>query len=1082
MGFYFIYLTYLIRHPTFFPHLNELILEGSQKILSFRWNGPQFLDVLFGYAIKLHIHSEHSTLKDLLKRLDDSAFKGCSLLIQQTEDLADDCYYRRQRESCREFLELLFCFTPELREIFAIPKLQHFSKQNELLPSFIDFLVETLQVLLDSETDSNVPEEDQLKLLLMDLKFLLTFLGDTPLHCTELQEISNIWIDIEDIVNEAGILLHSFLFTDDRVDLALSILLPNFEILNAKIEVCCVTFSKLPTYTAQNTAVVSLFIVDSLLADLSHLLNNKADLIVDVKDQLITFHDELMSSRSFLEDIEVRQHLEMKECVKRLSNLAYEAEYIINSFVVGDVPIWYLTVRLSDFVQKNKFIKTTLSEIKLDYGVERLEVAPSLNVASFQQKIIIPVDEIIVGFKEERIRIASQLVGGPGYLQFISIIGMPGLGKTTLAKKLYNDSSVLYHFHKRSWCVISQTYQKRNILIDILSSISNLNRDTMVNMNDEMLAEYLYKNLKGRRYLIVMDDIWNINAWDDFRRYFPDDKNGSRILFTSRMKDVALEASSNGIINELPFLSKDECWDLLKQKIFEKDLCPPKLQDIGMKIARNCQGLPLAVVVIASVLSNMEEKENLWKEVARSLISYVSKDPSKDILELSYEYLPIHLKPCFLYFGAFEEDSEVPVRKLLSLWIAEGFIQKKEQKRLEDVAEEYLMDLINRSLVQVAKGRSDGGVKTCYIHDLIRDMCLRIARKENFLKVVENQFSIYEQHHRLYVNDHTDATWTRPFGLHIRSLLSYPYGIPLIPFRNLKLTRVLEKVKYMVPKGIEFLVHLRYLGIPRLSSSIETLENLEIILAEHADVIPPFLLNMTKLRHLHVRDPVRFGDNCDSSQINNLETLSFVCIFDLKDEEILRCSPNLHSLKCTCKPLSVGDGAYRHLDLNFLTQLESLKMVFQGDFKGKCTAINFPSSIKKLTLSKLGLPCEKMSLIGTLPNLEILKLECDAFEGEIWNTEDDEFQKLKFLKLDSLEIEQWNVSYDHFPILERLVLTECNKLRNIPCELGNIPTLQMIEAHSCCVTVRNSVMQIKEEQLEYYGNQELKIIISGSDS
>lgn len=286
----------------------------------------------------------------------------------------------------------------------------------------------------------------------------------------------------------------------------------------------------------------------------------------------------------------------------------------------------------------------------------------------------------------------------------------------------------------------------------------------------------------------------------------------------------------------------------------------------------------------------------------------------------------------------------------------------------------------------------------------------------------------------------------------------------------------------MVPKGIEFLVHLRYLGIPRLSSSIETLENLEIILAEHADVIPPFLLNMTKLRHLHVRDPVRFGDNCDSSQTNNLETLSFVCIFDLKDEEILRRSPNLHSLKCTCKPLSVGDGAYRYLDLNFLTQLESLKMVFQGDFKGKCTAINFPSSIKKLTLSKLGLPWEKMSLIGTLPNLEILKLECDAFEGEIWNTEDDEFQKLKFLKLDSLEIEQWNASYDHFPILERLVLTECNKLRNIPCELGNIPTLQMIEAHSCCVTVRNSVMQIKEEQLEYYGNQELKIIISGSDS
>lgn len=283
----------------------------------------------------------------------------------------------------------------------------------------------------------------------------------------------------------------------------------------------------------------------------------------------------------------------------------------------------------------------------------------------------------------------------------------------------------------------------------------------------------------------------------------------------------------------------------------------------------------------------------------------------------------------------------------------------------------------------------------------------------------------------------------------------------------------------MVPKGIEFLVHLRYLGIPRLSSSIETLENLEIILAEHADVIPPFLLNMTKLRHLHVRDPVRFGDNCDSSQINNLETLSFVCIFDLKDEEILRCSPNLHSLKCTCKPLSVGDGAYRHLDLNFLTQLESLKMVFQGDFKGKCTAINFPSSIKKLTLSKLGLPCEKMSLIGTLPNLEILKLECDAFEGRSWNTKDDEFQKLKFLKLERLKLAQWNASSSHFPMLERLVLQNCYNLRKIPSELSDIPTLQMIEVHCCDIYVRNSVMKIQQEQLDN-GNQELKVIISGT--
>ncbi|KAL2551428.1 NB-ARC domain-containing protein [Forsythia ovata] len=191
---------------------------------------------------------------------------------------------------------------------------------------------------------------------------------------------------------------------------------------------------------------------------------------------------------------------------------------------------------------------------------------------------------------------------------------MPGLGKTTLVNKVYNNPSVVYQFYKRAWCVVSQTYNKKHVLIDILSSMRNLKREKIVNMDDESLAKDLYKSLKGRRDLIVMDDIWDTKPWDDLKRYFPDDGTRSRILFTTRNKNVCSEASPRSVISTLPFLSEDECWELLRRKVFQDKNSPQELLDIRKQIAANCCGLPLAVVVIAGVIANMEKKAHLWQK------------------------------------------------------------------------------------------------------------------------------------------------------------------------------------------------------------------------------------------------------------------------------------------------------------------------------------------------------------------------------------------------------------------------------------------------------------------------------------
>ncbi|CAA2934886.1 late blight resistance homolog R1A-10 [Olea europaea subsp. europaea] len=453
----------------------------------------------------------------------------------------------------------------------------------------------------------------------------------------------------------------------------------------------------------------------------------------------------------------------------------------------------------------------------------------------------------------------------------------------------------------------------------------------------------------------------------------------------------------------------------------------------------------------------MEKQAISRQRVAKELSAFISQKADDYIpsLELSFWHLPKHLKPCFLYLSAFQEDEEIPVRKLLLLWIAEDFIERREQKSLEDVAEEYLTDLINRSLLQVAKRRSDNGVKACTLHDLILDMCRKIAvEDEGFL--FQHQFLISKNRHRLCMDR----------SLHLANALSTLYNPEKVRiFYSDSVTGSSDVTEL----GIKIMPDLRCLNILSLKSSISRLQNLEFLVVRHYYAeIPAYLLCMPKLRHLCIgrgSHPARFSTECDNSRINSLQTLFYV---DLEDEEILRCSPNLRELQCTSPD-------NRCPDLSFLPQLESLTMTWRGIFKGDYSVVNFPRNIKKLTLSKFGLPWKKMSLIGTLPNLEILKLQ-ETFEGEIWDTKDDEFQKLKFLQLYRLELKQWNSSHNHFPVLERLVLRDCIDLEEIPSEFSYISTIQEIKVLYCDKKVETSAWEIGREQLDY-GNTVFDVTI-----
>lgn len=182
--------------------------------------------------------------------------------------------------------------------------------------------------------------------------------------------------------------------------------------------------------------------------------------------------NELMSLQVLLGDMEAEQKgviQELERVVITIRDIAYEARYIIELFTVEHVPVWYFTVRVSHVRDRIQSIKMDLAEIRRGCNIHTREVATEV---SLEAKTLPLVDDHVVGFEDEANKTVEQLVGGSEKLQMVSICGMPGLGKTILAKKLYNGPYVIYRFDIRAWVVVSQTYRRRNLLVKILIDLT----------------------------------------------------------------------------------------------------------------------------------------------------------------------------------------------------------------------------------------------------------------------------------------------------------------------------------------------------------------------------------------------------------------------------------------------------------------------------------------------------------------------------------------------------------------------------------------------------------------------------------
>ncbi|KAG8380348.1 hypothetical protein BUALT_Bualt06G0006200 [Buddleja alternifolia] len=725
------------------------------------------------------------------------------------------------------------------------------------------------------------------------------------------------------------------------------------------------------------------------------------------KQNIRSLHDHLILFQAFLEDFpeNLADNLE-----GRIRSVAYEAEDAIESFMTQHLRSYYISNPINssplaamnmdlelysfDFKQLNQELQIVTEEIAT-LAKEVMDMKTRLRtgdrgiqlVSDHSRHVLLPPTgkDAMIGFDDNLFAIKARLCGELSELQVIPIFGMGGIGKTTLALNAYDDPLVMERFEIRAWVTISQDYNVKEIVSGLMVVLKPfIKEDTPKN---ESLA--VFQSLKGRRFLIVLDDMWSTKVWDDVRRLFPDDNSGSRIMLTTRLSDVAAyPTDSSSPSYEMHFMDEDQSWDMLRQKVFKQESCPPNLEYIGRMIASSCRGLPLAIVVTAGILSTVSQTRASWEMVAKNVTSSVATNDEQfaKILHLSYVHLPHHLRPCFLYMGSFPEDYEIKASKLIKLWVAEGFLKLNEPLSWEEAAEKYLEDLVNRSLVLV-KRKLDGRIKKCSLHDLLRDVCIKAAQEEKFLlnakKILAESI---KTERRVSINRSRRASVPHIYGAAFRTILCFPPWHDMLSslqdFRYLKVLDAVRLTFSIFPVEVLELFLLRYLAfsisidtifllVPPSISKLQNLQSLFIFSTKRRCNIdlPLQIWKMTQLRHLILHKvcsllyPPRHPRSC---ALENLQTLTSVRNFKCS-RRMLQSIPNLRKLEVVYN--NINWPIFELENLVHLHQLEKLRIDVGQDYWGDpfpmWEKLAFPKTLKKLRLGSLGFSLQDMATVDS---------------------------------------------------------------------------------------------------------------------
>ncbi|KAL6621201.1 hypothetical protein ACP70R_033633 [Stipagrostis hirtigluma subsp. patula] len=483
-----------------------------------------------------------------------------------------------------------------------------------------------------------------------------------------------------------------------------------------------------------------------------------------------------------------------------------------------------------------------------------------------------------------------------GELKIVSITGMAGSGKTTLAKAVFDRLKKQNCFDCYAFVTVGHNPDVAGkILKDMLSELGDRHRG-----GDDIhqLIGRVRETLEKKRYLVVLDDVWRRGNWEAIRYSLPENKLGSRIITTTRNDTLLMDYSSglSKMVHKISHLGDDDAKNLFLKKAFGNGhCCPHHLEDVLAQVMRRCEGLPLAVVTVAGMLAQKQPSRDEWERLGMRLVWISDSDAVKQILNLSYHDLSTHLRACLLYLSIFPENYEIDTDRLLRRWIAEGFISEAHSVSAEEAARSCLNELISKNLVQPLRLNHDGIPNSCRVHPVIHDFIVCKSIEENFATLVD------AQHPHVPANNGTisrlalknsnkedqPAARNESWDLsHARSVTVFGHASGAPRLTDLSVVRVLDlgdctgPVTPVCLDGIRKLLLLRYLSlkgtdVSELPTEIGELRCLETLDVGYTKVkeLPPSIVRLKRLKTL----------SCSASameqigQLASLRELELIC-------------------------------------------------------------------------------------------------------------------------------------------------------------------------------------------------------------
>ncbi|XP_073367304.1 disease resistance protein RGA5 [Aegilops tauschii subsp. strangulata] len=734
----------------------------------------------------------------------------------------------------------------------------------------------------------------------------------------------------------------------------------------------------------------------------------------------------------------------------KLKDLSYKMEDIVDAFMVrvedGGEPtnprnrvkkVLKKTIKLfkngktlhwiSDALEEAVHQAKQLAELRQRYDQEMRDTSVGPSVDPRILALYTDAAEL-VGIEESRDELITKLIEGDDWLKHplktISIVGFGGLGKTTLAKAVYDKIKV--QFDCGAFASISQNPDMKKVFKNILYELDKNKYAQIRNeeWEEKHLIDELIEFLSCKRYIIVIDDIWDEKVWEFINCAFSKKSLGSRLITTTRIVTVSEACcSSRDDVYRMKPLSDDVSRTLFCKIVFSQDKgCPQELVQVSKDILKKCGGIPLAIITIASLLANnhqIKPKEQ-WYALLNSIGHGLTEDRSleqmKKILLYSYYDLPSYLKPCLLYLSIFPEDYKIMKIKLIWRWISEGFVySEKQETDLYELGKKYFNELVNRSMIQPI-GIDDGEDKqACRVHDMVLDILCSLSTEENFVTILDGTGrkmpNLESKVRRLSIqNSQIDVDITRMTQM--RSLTVFINNVvgKVSDISSFQVLRVLDLEGCDISDigYVRNLVHLRYLGLR--STHVEDLpteiKKLQFLLTldlrgTKIKVLPSSVVQLRRLMCLYVDLHMKLPSGIDN--LASLEVLGTVLLYDMDlnavkelghltklrvlqfhcdDDESLgkALKESLSNLyKLDSLDIFVRGGDINILSEDWVPPLQLRRLAFPMPFSWFKTLPSWinPSSLSLLTYLDIKVAevrSEVIQLIGMLPALCVLEI------------------------------------------------------------------------------------------------------------